>query len=201
MSRLAIDIVLLPSEEMLEHAIAVNEQLRQQNPPKIVLDKINCLPHISLLMGCISQSDLPWISEIVTAIAHSEPIFQLEITAVKTDPMPDGRKVTVLNISPDRRLQTLHETLIDQLQAFLSFDATPEMLYNPPEVEEISLLSINNYLKSSSFNHFSPHITAGIGAYHHGNYSISFTASTLAICHLGNYCTCRKVLYAVTLKA
>lgn len=201
MNKLAIDIVLLPSKEMMEHAIAVNKKLLQQNPPKIVLNKTSCLPHISLLMGCIANKDLPLVAEIIAGLAHTEAAFQLEIAEARADLMPDGKKVTVLNVAPDKRLQHLHENLINQLQAFLSYDTTPGMLYSPPEVEEISLPFINNYLKKSSFQNFSPHITAGIGVYTDGDFPVSFTAPTIAVCHLGNYCTCRKVLYAFPLKA
>ncbi len=201
MNKLAIDVVLLPSERMMDHVITVNEKLLQQNLPKIILNKVNCLPHISLLMGCITETFLPQISQILSEIGRHESVFQLQITEAKVDTMPDGKPVTVLNVAANKRLEALHEALINQLKPFLSFDATPQMLFNPPEVEEITLPFINNYLKNFSFTNFSPHITAGIGAYNQGSYPIPFTAPTLALCQLGNYCTCRKVLHAVTLGA
>ncbi|MBL7184709.1 MAG: hypothetical protein ISS70_00155 [Phycisphaerae bacterium] len=55
MSRIAVDVVLLPSDEVAARAIEANRELLKQCPGKIVLDKDNCLPHISLAMGYIDQ--------------------------------------------------------------------------------------------------------------------------------------------------
>ncbi|MHC4842594.1 MAG: hypothetical protein ACYTEE_02215, partial [Planctomycetota bacterium] len=62
MHKKAIDIVLLPEERITEKAIELNAKLVEKFGPKIVLDKNNCLPHISLAMGCIDDRDMSDIS-------------------------------------------------------------------------------------------------------------------------------------------
>jgi 2'-5' RNA ligase len=201
MKKIAIDVVLLPSEHMINDAIAINQQIRQEEGRRIVLNKENCFPHISLLMGCIEEAHLPKVSKLLDSIGSFFTFFHLQIEAAQTDTMPDGKPVTVLNISKDPLLQSLHQKAIEVLLPFLSFDASLDMLYgNPSEIKEISLYFINNFLKNSSFDKFSPHITIGLGTYPADEYKTPFTASTLALCQLGNYCTCRRILHTVSLR-
>jgi hypothetical protein len=70
------------------------------------------------------------------------------------------------------------------------------MCYSPPAVVEKTLYWIN---KRSSFNDYSPHITLGISKLKGKAVDINFTASKIAICHLGNYCTCRRMFHLVEL--
>lgn len=60
MTKIAIDIVLLPPEEIMNKAIEINQQLADDG---IKLNKKDCLPHISLCMGVISEEDLPEINQ------------------------------------------------------------------------------------------------------------------------------------------
>ncbi len=200
MKKLAIDVVLLPSEQMMNEAIFINQKILQEEDRKIILNKENCFPHISLLMGCIDVAHLQEVSSILDKIASLFTSFHLQIEESQTDNMPDEKPVTVLNIREDHWLQSLHQKTIERLLPFLTFDATPDMLDdNPEEIKDMTLHVINNFLENSSFDKFSPHITVGLGPYPAITYQSFFTASTLALCQLGNHCTCRKILHSVTL--
>lgn len=71
------------------------------------------------------------------------------------------------------------------------------MIYALPnqQVEEVTMYWIKNYPKESSFEKFSPHITIGFGEVEGETcgikFPLRFSVSKLALCHLGNYCTCR----------
>ena len=58
MGRKAVDVVLLPSEQMMDKAIEANGELVKRFGGKIVLNRENCLPHISLAMGCVDERDI-----------------------------------------------------------------------------------------------------------------------------------------------
>ena len=58
MNKIAVDVVLLPSDEMTDRAIRANTELVEKFGSEIVLNKKNCLPHISLAMGCINERDV-----------------------------------------------------------------------------------------------------------------------------------------------
>ena len=73
MSRIAVDVVLLPDETMTNRAIEINAELVKKFGDKIVLNKANCLPHISLAMGCVEEADITSIGKVLEAIAKETP--------------------------------------------------------------------------------------------------------------------------------
>ncbi|MHC4628534.1 MAG: hypothetical protein ACYTDV_16275, partial [Planctomycetota bacterium] len=77
MSRIAVDVVLLPSDEVTTRAIEANIELLKQSPDKIVLDRENCLPHVSLAMGCIDQCLIADAQRTLRAIAEECPLERL----------------------------------------------------------------------------------------------------------------------------
>jgi len=195
MAKIAIDVVLLPSEKMMDTAIKINQVLLKENENKIILDKKYCLPHISLCMGCIDEVKIPEIKKILDEIATDFSVFKLQATALEAEIIPSGRKVSTLHIKNQDELQKLHETVMKKLWEYLSYDVKISMLFNPPEVEEATLYWIKNYGKHyDNPSLFSPHITVGFGETDRFKMPIDFDASTIALCQLGNYNTCRKVI-------
>jgi len=65
MRKIAIDVALLPSKEMMDKAIEINKELLKKYEDKIILDKEKCLPHISLCMGCIDEDRIPEVKQIL----------------------------------------------------------------------------------------------------------------------------------------
>ncbi len=201
MAEIAVDVVLLPSEEMADKAIAANKELLKQCADKIVLDKENCLPHISLAMGCIDERDIADIEKILQAAAKQSSLGQLNIIGIHTETNSAGKKVSVLQIEKTEALQLLHEEVMQRLSPYFSCDVTADMVLSPPMAGESTLLWIKNYPEKSSFEKFSPHITIGYGEINDYSLPIKFVASKLALCHLGNHCTCRKILASVKLES
>ena len=64
--KLAIDVVLLPPEEVMDEAIKINQKLG----PEIKLNKENCFPHTSLCMGILDDKDLEKVKTILVWIAQ-----------------------------------------------------------------------------------------------------------------------------------
>jgi len=200
MAKIAVDVVLLPSEAMMDRAIEANRELLKQSGGEIVLDKENCLPHISLAMGCIDEKDIDDIGRILHRIAGKCSLEQLKVTGVHIGTNSVGEKVSALKIERTEALQTLHEEVSEKLEPYFSYDVSADMVYGP-KASESALLWVRNYRERASFENFFPHITIGYGEI--GDFSIpmDFNASKLALCHLGNHCTCRKVLTSAELKS
>jgi hypothetical protein len=195
MAKLAIDIVLLPSEEMMNNAVDLNKKLLKINEPKIVLHKESCLPHISLCMGCIDEDNIPEIKHRLHEISSDFTPLRLQAINLEAEIIPTGKKVSVLQISKKDDLQKLHETTMKKMWDLLSYDVEISMLFNPPEVEDVTLYWIREYAKKYDDPlSFDPHITIGFGETNASSLPIDFRASEIAMCHLGNYCTCRKVI-------
>ncbi|MBA7712681.1 hypothetical protein ES703_121667 [subsurface metagenome] len=199
MGRKAVDVVLLPDDVMTDKAIEANKELVEKFGEKIVLNKQDCLPHISLAMGCIDEKDIDAIERVLKAIAEKTSLPELSVIGILTSTNSAGEKVSVLEVEKTKELQSLHEEVMGQLGPYLSYDVTKDMIHHSQGVSESTLLWIRNYRDKSSFVNFSPHITIGYGRIENGPFPIRFGASQLALCHLGNHCTCRKILLSTRL--
>ena len=200
MSKIAIDVVLLPSEDMMEKTIKINQKLLQQYSNKIILHKETCLPHISLCMGVIDENDISAISKILTVISKQFSVFNLTAANLYSHTNSNGDKNAGFQIKTTKNLQLLHESIMKKLSKFLTYDVSAEMLFTPPAIEKITFSWIKNYLAKTSFDKYKPHITLGFGQVVDAKLPIKFTSSKLALCQLGNYCTCRKILFSTELK-
>jgi 2'-5' RNA ligase len=202
MDKKAVDVVLLPDEAMTEKAIETNAELVKKFGKKIVLNKENCLPHISLAMGCVDEDDVASVDKILQTIAKECSLGDLKVSGVRSSGNSVGEKVSVFEVEKTEELQLLHKTVMEKLELYLSQDVTADMIYGDEEVAETTLLWIKNYREKSSFDKFFPHITIGYGELSDSSsFPIQFTASRLALCHLGNHCTCRKILVSTKLKS
>jgi len=207
MAKKAVDVVLLPEETMMDKAIQANTELVEKFGKKIVLNKESCLPHISLAMGCIDEKDIVPIERLLETLARErkeligglKPTLPLTVTGIRTSTNVRGEKVSVFEIEKTKELQLLHEKIMKKMVPYFIYDVTSEMLYGDEQVAETSLLWIKNYPEKASFTNFFPHITIGYGEIENGPFPIPFTVSRLALCHLGNQCTCRKILVSVDL--
>ena|SRR6266568_2209032 len=193
----AIDIVLLPSPAMTAKAIEINRELLKTAEHKIVLGEQTCLPHVTLCMGVIDNADLPRAKEILKAIVQDYSTFELTIERMRADTIPTGKIVSGLRIKSTGPLRKLQAAVMDSLWPYLSYDVDASMLYNPPEIEDVTFTWIRGYAKKHDDpSLFSPHMTVGFGKtdVFAKEFPMRFSTSTLALGQLGNYCTCRKAL-------
>ncbi|MBN2180531.1 MAG: hypothetical protein JW715_01360 [Sedimentisphaerales bacterium] len=196
MAQIAVDVVLLPSNEMMNTAIEANRKLLKQYPDKIILDKKNCLPHISLAMGCIEEKFIADIELLLRNIIEKHSFEPLRIISVQTNVNTSGEKVSVLQIEKTESILLLHEQVMEELSVYFTYNVSSDMILGDEAVGNSTLLWIKNYPKQSSYENFSPHITLGYGEIELESFPSGFLVSKLALCHLGNHCTCKKILAA-----
>lgn len=201
MAKIAVDVVLLPSQDMMDKVIEVNRELPKQCSDNIRLSKKDCLPHISLAMGCTEETDIANIEKALQAIAMNHNPGLLTVTAVRIEANSSGREVSVFEVHRTEQLQALHETVMKELAPYFSHDVTADMVLPEQRADESTLCWISDFPKKSSFQNFLPHITIGYGRAAGIPSPAEFRATHLALCHLGNHCTCRKVLLSVEFAA
>ena len=199
MSRKAVDVVLLPDEAMANKAIEVNADLVKKFGNKIVLNKENCLPHISMAMGCLEETYITSVEKVLREIANETLLPDLRVVGIQTSENSKGETVSVFEVEKTPQLQSLHEKVMEKLAPYLTSDVTEDMMYGNEDVAASTLLWIKNYRQKSSFENFFPHITIGYGQVENQVLPETFSASQLALCHLGNHCTCRKILVSIGL--
>lgn len=201
MKKIAINVVLLPPDPVMDMVLEWNQILCKTRPANIALGKLQYLPHISMVMGCIRENQLAQASALLQSIATQHIAPALEVPNIRAVNTPSGNSVITLDINPTRELATLHESIVNIFQPLLTQDADEAAMNDVPPISADAIAWINHYIPDQCFDHFWPHITLGFGDPPPAFQPISFRGSRLAICHLGNYCTCRTILAEAILMA
>jgi hypothetical protein len=198
--KIAINVVLIPPNDILQLAIDINKTFPNTAIESYVLDLKTCIPHITLLMGLVTRDQLSEVCNKLDSIAKKFSPLNLKITGTHISTRPDGKVLSTLVIENTVELQKLHETTLDEMSSiFIYEDVQKEMFYSPPPVNEIPLFWVKGFAETSVRENYKPHITLGVGEPKRAISPVQFTASKLALCHLGNYCTCRDLLWSVSL--
>lgn len=190
MGKLAIDVVILPPEEIMEACIAQNQKLGKKQ--EIILSKEKGIPHISLSMGVIDEKSVKEISKVLhDLVSHFDP---LPLTIKKTKILDSARPISWFVIEKTDKLQSLHNLIMTKMSSFWNHGVKPSMFARGQEVNISTMKWVENYVENSAFEHFEPHITLGFGKAGKLEKPLSFTATRLVLAHLGNNCMVRKVL-------
>ena len=194
--RLAVDVVLLPDEVMTNQAIELNRRLVTNGRPEIVLSKQDRLPHISLAMGGIEDADVQTLQQRLESLAYKTAVRQLKVVGAISSINSHGETTSLLEVEGTPELQALHEEVTREMEPFFRYEPTEAMI-DDDVVAGTTLDWIRTYREKASYEHFRPHITVGYGRVPPGlSFPIPFTVTCLALCRLGNHCTCRKILAA-----
>ncbi|MEA2033978.1 MAG: hypothetical protein U9N40_00570 [Euryarchaeota archaeon] len=198
---IAVDIVLLPPALVTDLAIKINEALiSASGDNSIILGRETSIPHISLSMGCIRFSDMKELALLTEKIAQKYLPIDLPVKGVATVTTSSGERVSGIDIIRTPALLALHKEIMNLVSDYAVSEVLPEMIYldSGEEISDFTLNYIDNFASQSSYDYYSPHITLGYGEVKKAGECIkvpdSFRSFNIALCHLGNHCTCRKVL-------
>lgn len=193
---IACDVVLLPPLEIMEKAIAINRKIVESGNSEIVLDKERCLPHITLAMGCLKEEEMREVDNVLKDTAKS-------FTPIKLRIIPSKGVKAWFRIEKNGEIEELHGSVMKNMGPFFSYDVTKDMLYKEKdeEIHDVTIHYIKNFSREHSLENYEPHITVGHGDMDIEVPSFEFEAGELALCHLGSFCTCRKVLFSYCLSA
>ncbi len=197
---LAIDVVLLlPPEEILSVCHDINQKLRLQSKDGFRFDETH-IPHITLVQQYINAEKLPDVLKVAEQVAKRFQALSLTVFEVHSMALDDGLMISGFNITPTTQIQALHKDLMDALQPFeTSGDEASFFNNNGETIRQGSLRWTAQFRNKSSIKDYHPHLTPGIGVPKGIAVPFTFTASRLALCHLGNFNTCRKILWEKTL--
>lgn len=199
-NKIAVDVVLIPPDEVAQLAIDINRSFPDTAKENYALDTKTCIPHITLMMGLIRRDQVPDIGAKLAVVAEGLAALDLQITGYAASTEPDGKVISGLEIAKTPELQKLHEAILDEMSSTFVYDGVEKnMFYSPPPVNEVPLYWVKGFPKTSVREHYKPHITLGLGEPKQEITPVQFNASKLALCHLGNYCTCRDILWSTEL--
>ena len=197
MKKFAINIALLPPEEVMKLAKSINKKLIENDDMINFVDGTS-IPHATLCIGGIKEEDLPKLGKILEEISKESAPIELTITGTSVHINPtDNSKGSGFVVANTRELQKLHEEVVRRCKALFVDVSTTDMY--PGSTRASSAEHANKFLEIDCFELYKPHITLGVGEADSINKRITFTVKRLAICHLGNWCTCRKILFETEL--
>ncbi|MBU2542799.1 hypothetical protein KJ785_04545 [Patescibacteria group bacterium] len=194
MSKIAFDIAILPPENIQDICVELCNKYAN-NSGQLRLNKIDNLTHISLFMGMTEKNDLPDMFERVEKITNNLGTLKLELETLKKI---NNTHFFVVKKTPE--LQNLHEKIVNELKDYKAKNTTADMFFDE-KIDESTFFWTDNYITGSSFQKFWPHITLkGCAKPKYDDLPKKFIADKIAICHLGDHCTCRKILWETNLK-
>ncbi|MGV8162308.1 MAG: hypothetical protein ACP5N2_03185 [Candidatus Nanoarchaeia archaeon] len=207
MKYLAVDVAIIPPEEILDLCIEINKSLSDKSATYFELGKKDYLPHITLAMGSIKSEDLLKIKKIIKIISSNHRPLKIVVSELKSVVKSGAVWNSVMVIKKTKELVNLHKEIMDSISKLFMDEASPEMFISPPTVEEgaSALRWVKEFHNTTVYDDYFPHISLSKGKILEDKMSkikipFSFTGSRLIISHLGIHCTCRKILFEIELK-
>jgi 2'-5' RNA ligase superfamily len=190
----AIDIAILPPPDVSQRAIELSAQLPKEDSEGLLLGP-EYLPHITLLQQFVDENELPALLERVDVVTRRHVPVPLRVPGGEM-----GSRSVWMEIERTAALQDLHMQIRDASAPFDRGGGDRDAFLNG-DARDRDVQWVTGYRTASSGALFRPHITLGHAARPPAIDPFTFEASTIAACHLGRFCSCRRVLRAWTLTA
>jgi hypothetical protein len=189
---IALDVAVMPPPDVAAKAIALSAALPAAEPEVLRLDDEH-LPHITLMQLFARVNELEEALSRVDETLRGVATLPLRITGAG-----QGAHTLWMAVEKLPQLVELHERLMETLRGVERPDGGTGAFFGG-DARLRDVLWVAGYRLKSSFHHYEPHITLGHGSAPPHVEPITFTADTVAVCHLGKYCTCRRILRQWTL--
>jgi 2'-5' RNA ligase len=184
---IALDVALLPPPGVSQRAIAISASLPADDFQGLRLDESH-LPHITLTQMFARTNELDEVFARVDDVVRGGSAMTLRITRGG-----QGTNSVWMEVEKTPALVQLHEQLMEALRGLERPDGGTGAFFEE-DARLRDVLWVTGYRLKSSFHHYTPHITLGHGSAPPVIEPTGFEADTVAVCHLGKFCTCRKVL-------
>ena len=189
---IAIAVVLLPPTDVANTAVALNRALPRDESRGLVLDGAH-LPHVTLTQLFVATERLDAALDRIGRIVPEQGPLHLEVTGGAR-----GASSVWIGIERSEEIARLHERLMATLAPFEERHGSA-LAFDGHDARPADVAWVTGYRRAASFIEFAPHITIGHATTPPVIAPFEFDATTLAVCHLGRFCTCRTVLREWTL--
>jgi 2'-5' RNA ligase len=191
---LAIDIAILPPPAVSERAVALSAALPAHESQGLLLGT-DRLPHITLTQLFVPVVELDsLIAQVDTVLRGHQPLH-LRVTGGGK-----GSSSVWMSIARSPELVRLHERLLDATEA-IEAAAGDAVAFFGEDARDRDVRWVREFRRQSSFHRFTPHITLGHASAPPFVEPVDFQATRIAVCHLGRFCTCRRIVRSWDLRA
>lgn len=202
-SIIAVDVLLIPSEEMYAQSLQLNSLIHKNNPVTIKLDK-NHVPHITLLQCFINENNLPAVKNalnglfktIDTEMLKAESLFYYE---------EKDESFAMIRLKKTPALMQIHKKSIELLKPYIVENGTEQSFVPNPDgsaISESTLAYVPVFVEKYSYDNFDPHISLGVADVSlldslstHVFKPISFKAKSVGLYQLGDHGTAQQQLW------
>jgi 2'-5' RNA ligase len=191
---IAIDVAILLPAPARQRAIEISASLPPNDFQGLKLGARH-IPHITLVQQFVAAAELSPVFDAVDEVLWKQQPVTLHVQGGGR-----GSNSVWMTIERTPVLVQLHERLLDALLPFQRANGGPFAFFDD-DARERDVSWVANYRRESSFEAFTPHITLGHAAQPPDVEPFAFAANLVAACHLGRFCTCRRVLREWTLES
>ena len=193
---LAVDVAVLLPDALLQPLLRLNATLVP--PPDGFRFDDTHLPHVSLAQQFIAAARLPDVIRATAAVLRGAGPFRLQPAGWSR-----GRTAATVRLVPTDALTRLHAGLMDGLQPFES-GLGDETAFFSDAVEPARAADVEwvrQFRTQAAYGCFDPHVTLGVGPLTQLEPLRGDDATRAVLCHLGRFCTCRRILAEWSLTA
>ena len=187
MDLIAIDVALLPPPPVSARAIDLSALLPAGDDEGFRLDAEH-RPHITLTQQFVRVNELEQALARVDDVLRDQPKLTLSVTGGG-----QGSSSVWMAVERTPAIADLHERVMEALRGLERADGG-QGAFVDSDARVRDALWVAGYRLKSSFGSYTPHITLGHGQEPPWIEPFSFEATTAAVCQLGKFCTCRRVL-------
>jgi 2'-5' RNA ligase len=186
----AIDIAILPPADVSARAIALSAALPADQSQGLLL-AADRLPHITLTQHFVrSESIDPLLAQLDRLVVRDWQPIHLRVTGGG-----QGSNSVWMSIERSPELMNMHERLLQVAEPFEATSGDVSAFFGE-DARERDVRWVREFRRQSSFDRFTPHITLGHASEPPAVEPMAFIATTIAVCHLGRFCTCRRIIRA-----
>ncbi|MCZ4318674.1 2'-5' RNA ligase family protein [Aequorivita viscosa] len=200
---IAVDVLLIPSEEMYAQSLQLNSFINKNNPETIKLDK-NHVPHITLLQCFINESDLPKVNKVLAGLFEdiknhdlkAESLFYYE---------ENEASFSMIRIENSTPLMDIHKKSIALLKPFIVKNGSENSFVPNPDgsaISESTITYVPAFIEKYSYENFDPHISLGVAEVSLLDSLVAqvfkpihFKATSVSLYQLGDHGTAQKLLW------
>lgn len=188
----AIDVAVLLPAAVAERAVALSAALPPAESRGLQLGPAR-LPHVTLVQAFVRSGDRAAVFGRIDDALAGEPPLRVRVPGAERS----GETVWMA-VERSERMRAIHERLMDALAPFEQTSGGSDA-FDGGDARDRDVSWVGGYRAAAAFGAFRPHITLGHAAAAPSVEPMVFEALTVAACHLGRFCTCRRVLRAWTL--
>jgi hypothetical protein len=207
----AVDIVLEPDVTMIQNAQAANAGLLKNFPKGYSLGDEHA-PHMSVIGGYFHTANLDEVFAGASKVLASEKVMSWKLKAFKYYYIP-LKEIGLggILVEPTADLIRLQDELFDAIGKFFApassgTAAAFKTTVQDPEINQATIDAVANYFAAHRGEHYSPHVTIGVGTIDYLNAllaapfsTFTFSAAGASAYQFGNFGTAAKQLHSFKL--